>query len=573
MLNLTGKTLKKRYKVIESLGRGGMAEVYKAYDKKRADHLAVKVLRDDLARDKIFLRRFQREAQTLAKLQHRSIVRFYGLEQEGMDVFILMDYIEGESLRDEIFRASKPFSSTRVLEIMEPVCSALYYAHQMGIAHCDIKPGNILISKKGDVLVTDFGIARMVDSATSTMVGIGSPAYMAPELVRGQDPTPQSDIYSLGIVLYEMLTGGERPFTGDRATIIGTTAEKVRWEQVRLAPGSPRKFNKNISPEMEAVVLRCLEKKPGKRFGSSMDLLGAVRQPISGKEAKKSSTPVRAAKRSAKPKAPQVESRTSGTPIWGRWYLWMGLAAIAVVLLLTQITPPPLEIPATPMNTPPATAIPTRTSTPSLVPTMVTEKDISSFLPDSLTDAKIIYTEEFNDSFLSGWDRWGNTYLNLRDGSLFIDGDSSWPAAVRTSLIHEGEALLVFFRYSKQTQFEIMVDSGEYNTHDYRAWGMMKSDTERTFITNLEKGDQWVGGEHITGNLIPQHDHWYVALLQVVSQSDFKVWVWDAGDASKYGEKLFIMDSDWEDRGWRGYLSAESGLLEVDTYYELQIQE
>ena len=370
MPNLIGTTINKRYRVIESLGRGGMAEVYKVWDDQRAAHLAMKVLRQDIAQDPIFLRRFQREAQSLSKLQHPNIVRFYGLDRDDLLAFLLMEYFDGVSLQAEILRANgKPLSNARILEVLEAVCAALHYAHGKGLVHCDIKPGNILIEKNGRILLTDFGIARTMDATTSTMVGIGTPAYMASELVRGQEPTPQSDIYSLGIVLYEMLTGGERPFTGNRATITGSTAEKVRWEQVKLTPESPRKHNKKISLEMEAVVLRCLRKNPRERFGSSMDLLNAVRQPTAGKAAKKSTSKVSSAKKPAKTRPKKNKAAKKATPISKGWYLWAGLVAATVVILLTQITLPVIEIPVPPTETPPATAIPTRTPPPAHTPT------------------------------------------------------------------------------------------------------------------------------------------------------------------------------------------------------------
>ena len=273
MTELIGQTLLGRYRVEASLGRGGMAEVYKVWDEHRSVHLAMKLLREDLAEDKIFLRRFRREAQTLERLQHPNIVRFYGLEQDGDLAFMLMDYVEGTTLRKEILRADGPFCLDRVLEILRPICAALNYAHRQGMVHCDVKPGNIMIDAGGRVLITDFGIARMTESATATMVGLGTPAYMAPELVRGEDPTPQTDIYALGVVLYEMLTGGERPFTGERATITGSTSEKVRWEQMHLRPTSPKDHDPDIPSALDAVVLRCLEKEPGSRYPSVLDLL------------------------------------------------------------------------------------------------------------------------------------------------------------------------------------------------------------------------------------------------------------------------------------------------------------
>ncbi|HAF61155.1 MAG TPA: hypothetical protein DCK95_02385 [Anaerolineaceae bacterium] len=263
MADLVGKTLKNRYRVVESLGRGGMADVYKVWDEERAVYLALKVLRQDLAQDTIFLRRFQREAKALAQLQHPHIVRFYGLERDDLLAFLLMEYVDGISLQGEILRSEgKSLPMEHIQEVMEAVCSALHYAHRQGLVHCDIKPGNILIDKNGQIYLTDFGIARGMDAATSTMVGIGTPAYMAPELIKGEDPTPQTDIYALGIVLYEMLTGGERPFTGERATITGTTAEKVRWEHLQLMPKDISIYNPGISIKMKQLLRACLQKNP-----------------------------------------------------------------------------------------------------------------------------------------------------------------------------------------------------------------------------------------------------------------------------------------------------------------------
>jgi WD40 repeat protein len=163
----------------------------------------------------------------------------------------------------------------------------------MGRVHCDIKPANIMVKSNGDVLVADFGIARMMEnSTTTTMAGAGTPAYMAPEQVLGKNPVPQTDIYALGIVLYEMLTGGERPFTGEQAQTDGSTSEKVRWEQITLQPPSLRKYNPDISPQLEAVVSKCLQKKPEDRYADAFSLLNALsmevkdnlREPVRAKE-------------------------------------------------------------------------------------------------------------------------------------------------------------------------------------------------------------------------------------------------------------------------------------------------
>jgi serine/threonine protein kinase len=251
-----------------------MAEVYKVWDMERNVHLAMKVLHADLAEDRIFLRRFKREADTLATLQHPNIVRFYGLEQDDDLVYMLMDYVDGTTLRKEIFQAKAALSLERIQEIMRSVCAALYYAHKSGFVHCDVQPANIMIHSNGIVYVSDFGISRMTEASTATMVGAGTPAYMSPEQIKGDDPTPQMDIYALGIVLFEMLTGGERPFTGENAKTTGSPSEKVRWEQLRMAAPPPSSYNPAITPSMDAIVLKCLDKSPANRYLSAMDLYG-----------------------------------------------------------------------------------------------------------------------------------------------------------------------------------------------------------------------------------------------------------------------------------------------------------
>ena len=274
MSKLVGYTIAGRYRVDEFLGRGGMADVYKVWDQQRATWLAMKVLHESLAEDKVFLRRFRREATNLAKLRHPNIVRFYEWGEAGELVFILMEYVSGITLSKAIKRNNQPFSPRQALGIIQPVCSALYYAHEQGLAHCDIKPSNIMLDENGRVFLTDFGIARVTEgAATATMVGAGTPAYMSPEQVDGADPTSQTDIYAIGIVLFEMLTGGERPFTGERATITGTIGEKIRWEKRKLSPHSPRQYNKEITTAVESVVMRCLSKDRRNRYGSTTTLL------------------------------------------------------------------------------------------------------------------------------------------------------------------------------------------------------------------------------------------------------------------------------------------------------------
>lgn len=335
MSNLVGEILSGRYRVDSFLGRGGMAEVYKVWDNQRMVYLAMKVLHQDMAEDRVFLRRFQREAQTLEKLQHPNIVRFHGLEREGRTTFMLMEYIEGVSLRTAIFDASSALSLGRIKGVMRSVCGALYYAHKLGMVHCDIKPANIMLDKYGEVRLTDFGIARVTDGATATLVGAGTPAYMSPEQILGRNPVPQTDVYALGIVLFEMLTGGERPFTGDQAQATGGTGEKVRWEHLNLSPPSTRRWNPSVSPVLDAVVQKCLQKRPEDRYANALELLNAF-ELATEKVAIERIIPPPPPKRKTPAKKPADASRQTRLPMpaWGIGIVGALLMAFMLIFMV-----------------------------------------------------------------------------------------------------------------------------------------------------------------------------------------------------------------------------------------------
>jgi len=394
MQNLIGQTIANRYRVDKFLGRGGMAEVYRIWDKQRSATLAMKLLYEDLAMDKVFLRRFKREAQTLAQLSHPHIVRYYGLEQVGPLAFMLLDYIDGKNLKQVIFESNGPLSVEVVHYVLHAITSALQYAHNQGFVHCDLKPSNIMFDHRGAVYLTDFGIARLSDAATATMVGAGTPAYMAPEQVIGMDPTPQTDIYALGIVLFEMLTGGERPFTGEQATTTGSTSAKVRWEQVNLSVPSPQAHNPDLSTELSELVITCLAKDPAERFQNPLELWSAFQNIVSEDLVTKQLISEEEDGRQKKeelegtPKEQPPEELISSLkmddralsetsrPHWQDWRLWGGGAGILAVLLITILmngsgllligkrTETPL-----PTRTSSYTPTPTITDTPTITPT------------------------------------------------------------------------------------------------------------------------------------------------------------------------------------------------------------
>lgn len=272
MTIIPGQVISNRFRIESHLGSGGMGNVFKVWDFQRNAPLALKALHKHLAETPDGLRQLKAEAQALERLTHPNIVPFYGFFGVDDDVFLLEEFIEGTSLK-EILKKKKAhsFSSEEVLNYLKPICTGLHYAHNQGIIHCDVKPGNILCNNRGQVYLTDFGIAHYLGTSRKSDKPIGTPAYMAPEQIRGETPTRQTDVYALGILLYSMLTGGQLPFTGDRAEVSGTFAKKVMWEQTHLSPPTPRLINPSISPGVEAVIFQCLEKDANLRYSTVLD--------------------------------------------------------------------------------------------------------------------------------------------------------------------------------------------------------------------------------------------------------------------------------------------------------------
>lgn len=276
MTELVGKTLCGQYDFVQHLGRGGMADVYKVWDRQRAVHLAAKVLKADLARDEDFSRRFRQEAEVLRTLQHPHIVRFYGLETEDDVMFILMEHIAGQSLRDTLGARGKPFGPSEVLHYLRPVASALFYAHQKKIYHCDVKSSNILVDTAGRVCVGDFGIARIVGEASSGDESRGTPTHMAPEQCLGKNLDERTDVYGLGVTVYEMVTGGRLPFVGDTKSTLGTKTDRIQFQHLHEPPPPPRQRNPALPVGVDKAILRALAKSPAARFPSVTALLRAV---------------------------------------------------------------------------------------------------------------------------------------------------------------------------------------------------------------------------------------------------------------------------------------------------------
>jgi beta-lactam-binding protein with PASTA domain len=285
----TPQVLGERYEIGGVLGRGGMAEVHRGRDLRLGREVAVKVLRSDLARDPSFQVRFRREAQAAASLNHPAIVAVYDTGEDrsssGATPYIVMEYVEGDTLRD-VLRREGVLSPERAMNFAADICNALDFSHRNGIVHRDVKPGNVMVTPQGTVKVMDFGIARAVsDSAatmTSTAAVIGTAQYLSPEQARGESVDARSDVYSVGCLLYELVTGAP-PFTGDSPV-------SVAYQHVREDPKLPSSVNPAIPPELDAILLKALSKNPANRYQSAADMRNDLLRALAGQRVE--ATPV-----------------------------------------------------------------------------------------------------------------------------------------------------------------------------------------------------------------------------------------------------------------------------------------
>jgi len=261
--------LNDRYQLEQTLGTGGMAIVYKAKDLMLERYVAVKALREDFSQDVAFRERFRQEAKAAANLSHPNIVTVHDFGLDQKHLFIVMEYMPGTDLKT-LIKQKERFSLTEALELMIQACGGVGYAHRAGLVHCDIKPHNMLVTPENRLKVTDFGIARALSTISPderSEVVWGSPHYFSPEQASGMPPSPASDVYSLGVILYEMLAG-RLPF------IASDTSELARMHREDL-PVAPRYYNTSIPAKLEEIIIKVLSKEPSARYRTA-DQLGRL---------------------------------------------------------------------------------------------------------------------------------------------------------------------------------------------------------------------------------------------------------------------------------------------------------
>src|SRR3954454_20157573 len=324
-----------RYELDGVIGRGGMAEVYRARDLRLDRVVAIKTLRSDLARDPAFQARFRREAQSAASLNHPAIVAVYdtgeGRTGNGVSPYIVMEYVEGRTLR-QVIEAEGRLLPQRALEITAQICTALDPAHRAGIVHRDVKPGNVMLTPAGELKVMDFGIARAVTSTAATMTQtaavIGTAHYLSPEQARGEHVDARSDIYSTGCLLYELLTGAP-PFAGDSAVA-------VAYQHVREDPVPPSRIEPDVPAAADAIVLKAMAKNPANRYQTAADMRADIERALAGRPVEATPVLTEDAATLAPSPATTVLLRQQ-QPRAGRAAAYIGLAAATIAVFLIAL--------------------------------------------------------------------------------------------------------------------------------------------------------------------------------------------------------------------------------------------
>lgn len=396
MADLIGKNIG-QYQIVEQIGIGGMATIYKAYQASIDRYVAIKILPEQFAKDANFLKRFQQEARAIAALEHPHILPVHDFGTEDGRSYMVMRYIEGGTLTKQM---GHPLPYKRIIQIVGDIARALDYAHERGVVHRDIKPSNILIDKHGEVLLTDFGIAKMVEGTEATQLTgagtiLGTPAYMSPEQATGGNIDGRSDIYSLGVVLYELLTG-QPPYQAE-------TPLAVVMKHVNAPLPPPRALKTEIPEALERIVLKAMAKDPNQRFQTAAEMEQALREAYQTVD-----TPsAQIFEPEPAPSDPKPKSRVGFFLVVGAIVALLLCLGGGTILFLVAVTTPPKEatqvtggdIQVT-ISANDSTATPISILETVATPTPTPEEEINPAGPTET--GEIIFAEDF-DTDENGW--------------------------------------------------------------------------------------------------------------------------------------------------------------------------
>jgi len=520
------------YRILEKIGQGGMAEVFKAYDPALDRNIAIKLLPTHLSQDQKFLSRCRREARSIAHLDHPSIIPIFGYGEEDTKIYIAMRLVEEGTLKDVL---GEPLPLRRVCVITLKIARALKYAHEKGIVHRDIKPSNILLGTNDWPILMDFGLARMVsgeDQITRTGAGVGTPAYMSPEQGKGTQVDARSDLYSLGIVLFEMLTGVV-PFRSEThtSTII---------QQITEPLPNPKNFNPNLPDSIVNVIYRATAKDPEDRYQSADEIIADLGNVLDGSSVRKA------------PKFKGFKRQSTGkkTPVW-QW-IALGISAVLLGFGISHSWPRLIEAIFPIQELPPLQSLPVE----------VTEV---------LSDAQIYMHEGF-DQENARYDFRNANYHNgmIRMHTLGVPPLGRWKDSELIS--GGGEGAVISFYLDESSDFAIGYQSGDHGYDDYLLWGI------ETTTENTENFVYYLGPDYrelpIPGTLAIETQRWYYALAAMIDENHFFVRMWDADNsvwrADFYAEFPVELSAD---REWSAFAMLFDHRVHLGEYVRISFSD
>lgn len=570
MHNLIGQSLG-RYHIIEQLGQGGMAVVYKAYDMQLEREVAIKIIHPEKGTSEKFIKRFQREAKALASLNHKNIIPVLDFgDYEGIP-FLVMPLIAGGTLKHQF---GKPIPYDKAARLLAPIANALAYAHSHGIIHRDIKPSNILIAKNGEPMLSDFGIAKILEleetaELTSTGVGIGTPEYMSPEQTLGKSIDGRADEYSLGIVFYEMVTG-HKPYQAD-------TPLAVAIKQNTEPLPNPRNFIPLLPEKVEHVILKSLAKDPHNRY-QTMDHFFSALQELSDDNLSLS-----AREKNELKKGLVKKIKNNPKP-------WVWITSLSAFLLISicigfffqnngvsnksKFFTSIRAIAFSGDNSKSitfSTLTPTITSSPTSTKIPAKEPIVPILTPDFLQGSIVLEQDDFSAGTTDLLDI--GRHANIENGILRLVGNnySDGITSKNISLNHKG--ILLAFRCAPNTEAEIFLQTGTWNTNGMRRWGIYCNSTATNWIEPDVYQDKIEPIEGtFSGNLVFKPDTWYALLLTLGGPEEFIARVWEPDNPENYLELKQGMDSTWNNNLWKLGIGAAFGSIQVTNFQELSLK-
>jgi serine/threonine-protein kinase len=563
MFNLTGRTLG-RYQLVEKLGEGGMAVVYKGFDLRLERFVAIKIIPPALQFDKSFSERFDREAKSLARLSHPNIVQIYDYgEQEGI-LYLVMEFEPGGTLKSRI---NRPFTAKETANMILPIARALDYAHQRQIVHRDVKPANIIFSEADQPMLSDFGIAKVIgqgQTLTGTGVGIGTPEYMAPEQCKGGAVDQRTDIYALGIILFELLTG-RTPFEAD-------TPMAVAYKQVHEPLPDIKQLTPNIPESMEKVIYKALAKDPNDRFKDMRAFIMALEN-IAAE---------RIIDTIVIPPVPPKPKRTVYIGV-GIVAGLLGIIAILYAFDLLPSFPPTVSQLRTPTPGEQAIIEPTPTGKPSTKaptktepnPTKTAAETISPTIPSATIseptpiyeNATLAFYDDFENLSLFDWRKGGNT--KRHPGSVeVIPNVVSSGRLIRNTSLPTRQAMVFLISFS-EAEFDVILAN---KPQDWDAYVGVKSNTGYDLVVSKAENGRWIGGQRLNGNLSLTPNNWYQVMIQFQSSTKFYIRVWSKDDSNQFKEQI-VYSPTMADKNWYPTIVVTTGRVIVDSYQELEFEE